>query len=335
MMTKNKVLVTGITGQLGFYITQLLLEQGYCVHGIVRRTSTFNTSNITPFLSQIRLFEGDITDSSFINNLIQREEYDQIYHLAAQSHVQSSFSISKYTLDTLIDGTLNVLDAVRLYSPHTRVLHSGSSEQFGDNVDKDGFQRETTPFCPNSPYAVGKVAAFNLTKLYRDAYDLFVCSTLCFNMTSPKRTRNFVCRKVTDYVANLYLGNSKEKLKLGNLDASRDWTYAADSARGMYLVLNHTHPDDFVIASGQTYTIKDLLDCAFSVIHQDWKSYVEIDEELKRPKEVPMLLGDASKARKELGWTPQVTFKELIKKMIFEEIHGRVPSEKFFDYEKH
>lgn len=319
-MLNKQILISGISGQLGYYVTELLLSQGYDVHGIIRRSATPNTSNITTFLDKITLHEGDITDSSFMNKVIGEGQYGQIYHLAAQSHVRSSFDAPKFTLDTLIEGTFNVLEAIRRYSPHTRILHSGSSEQFGDNIDADGFQRETTPFSPNSPYAVGKVAAFNLTKLYREAYGLFACSTLCFNMTSPHRGEKFVTRKVTNYVAGLSLGKEKYKLKLGNLNASRDWTFAGDSARGMYLVLNHTVADDFVIASGETYSITTLLEYAFGTIGKNWRDYVQIDDSLKRPKEVPMLKGDASKARRDLGWTPQVTFKELIEKMIYEEM---------------
>lgn len=332
-MDKKIALITGITGQAGSTIAELLLEQGWKVHGIVRRSATPNTSNITPLLSDIRLFEGDITDSSFVSSTIEREKYDMVYHLAAQSHVRTSFDIPGYTLDTLVNGTLNILEAIRKYSPTTGLVHAASSEQFGSNVDADGFQRETTPFSPNSPYACGKVCAFNLVKLYREAYGLRANNCILFNYEGPKRGLKFVSRKITNYVANLYLGKEKYKLYLGNLDAQRDWGYCGDYMNAFYLVGDQPTADDYVIATGETHSVKDLLTEAFSFIHKDWKDYVEFDPNLLRAKEVDYLKGDSSKVRK-LGWKPQITFKELIKKMILSDIHGAMPCAEVFNYEK-
>lgn len=330
---KKKVLVTGATGQAAAHLIPLLLDQGHTVHGIVRRTATPNTSNITPYLSEIRLFEGDITDGGFVNSVIGRTKYDMIYHLAAQSHVRVSFDAPQHTLDTLVLGTLNILEAIRQYSPETGLVHAASSEQFGSNVDKDGFQRETTCFAPNSPYACGKVCAFNLVKLYRDAYNIKASNCICFNMESPHRGLKFVTRKITNYVANLYLGKAAPKLYLGNLNAQRDWGYAGDYMSAFYLIGEQPEADDYVVATGETRSIKDLLEEAFSFLHKDWRDYVEFDEELLRAKEVDYLKGDSSKIRA-LGWKPQITFKELIRKMILADIHGRVPCPEFFDYAK-
>jgi GDPmannose 4,6-dehydratase len=333
MPKKSNVLVTGSTGQAASHLIPLLLRQGYTVHGIVRRSATPNTSNISPYLSQIRLFEGDITDGAFVNGVIGRTQYENVYHLAAQSHVRTSFDMPQYTLDTLVKGTLNILEAIRQYSPDTGMVHAASSEQFGSNVDKDGFQRETTCFAPNSPYACGKVCAFNLVKLYRDAYNLKASNCILFNYESEFRGLKFVSRKITNHVANMYLGKAPPKLYLGNLDAQRDWGYAGDYMSAFYLVGDQPTADDYVVATGETHTVKELLTEAFSFLHKDWQDYVEFDPELLRAKEVDYLRGDASKLRG-LGWKPQITFKELIRKMILADIHNRVPSPEFFNYEK-
>lgn len=330
---KKKVLVTGATGQAAAHLIPLLLDQGHTVHGIVRRTSTPNTSNISPYLSQIRLFEGDITDGAFMNAVIGRTQYDMVYHLAAQSHVRTSFDMPQYTLDTLVKGTLNILEAIRQYNPTTGMVHAASSEQYGSNIDKDGFQRETTCFAPNSPYACGKVCAFNLVKLYRDAYDLRASNCILFNYESEFRGLKFVSRKITNYVAGLYTGKSPSKLSLGNLKAQRDWGYAGDYMRAFYLVGDQPAADDYVVATGETHTVEELLQEAFFFLHRDWRDYVEFDPELLRAKEVDYLRGDSSKLR-ELGWKPQVTFKELIRKMILADINGHIPCPEFFNYEK-
>lgn len=317
--TKRKMLVTGTTGQSASFLIPLLLEQGHEVHGIVRRSATPNTSNITPYLDQIRLIEGDITDASFINSLIGGTFYDMVYHLAAQSHVKTSFEIPQFTMDTVINGTLNLLEALRQHSSRTGLVHAASSEQFGSNVDPDGFQRETTPFAPNSPYAVGKVAAFHLVKLYRDAYHLKASNCICFNKESERRGLKFVTRKVTNYVANLYLGRAKDRLYLGNLDAKRDWGYAGDYMSAFYLIGEQPQADDYVVATGETRSIKELLDIAFGVIDKDWHDYVDFDPSLLRAKEVDYLRGDSTKVR-QLGWKPQITFQEMINKMVWADI---------------
>ena len=332
-MSKRKVLCTGATGQASAHLIPLLLDQGHIVHGIVRRTATPNTSNIAPYLNQIRLFEGDITDGAFVNDVIERTDYDMVYHLAAQSHVRISFDCPHHTLDTLVTGTMNVLEAIRKYSPNTGLVHAASSEQFGSNVDPDGFQRETTPFAPNSPYACGKVCAFNLVKLYRDAYNIKASNCILFNYESEHRGLKFVSRKITNYVANLYLGRVKIKLSLGNLKAKRDWGYCGDYMNAFYLVGEQPQADDYVIATGETRTVEELLETAFSIIHKDWRDYVEFDPELLRAKEVDYLRGDSSKIRS-LGWKPQITFKEMIHKMVFHDIGGRPPSAEMFNYEK-
>ena len=316
---KRKMLVTGATGQASSSLIPILLDQGHEVHGIVRRTATPNTSNITPYLDKITLLEGDITDPSFINSTIDDNCYHNIYHLAAQSHVRTSFDIPSYSLDTLVKGTLNVLEAIRLYSPETKLVHAASSEQFGSNIDPDGFQRETTPFAPNSPYAVGKVAAFNLVKLYREAYGMRASNCILFNYEGPHRGLKFVSRKITNYVANLYLGRTKDKLHLGNLDARRDWGYCGDYMSAFYLVGEQPQGDDYVIATGETRTVKELLEVAFGVIGKDWKDYVDFDKTLLRAKEVDYLRGDSTKVR-QLGWKPQITFSEMINKMVWADI---------------
>jgi len=280
-------------------------------------------SNGEPFLT---LEYGDITDFGSISRLLQKYQPEFFYNFAAQSHVRVSFDMPEYTMQTVATGALNSLEAIRQFSPDTRYYNAGSSEQFGDAVDWDGFQRETTPFRPNSPYAIAKVSAFHTTRLYREAYNIFSCSGICFNHEGPRRLETFVTRKITKYVAELYLHklyNSKHpfpSLQLGNLDASRDWGYAGDTARAAYLMLNAQDPADYVVATGQTHSIKEFLDIAFSEIEENWEEYVTFDENLLRPKEVPHLKGDAVLIKKQLGWKPQITFMELVSIMLKHDI---------------
>ncbi|QDV44214.1 GDP-mannose 4,6-dehydratase [Stieleria neptunia] len=315
-------LITGITGQDGSYLAELLLEEGYFVHGIVRRSSTFNTDRIDhiytdPHNADARLFlhYGDLTDGQNLTNLVLNIEPDEIYNLGAQSHVRVSFDNPVYTVQTTAVGALNVLEAARQLNRKkpTRVYQASSSEMFGDVLETP--QTEKTPFQPQSPYACAKVYAFHQTVNYRHAYDLFACNGILFNHESPRRGETFVTRKITRAATRIKLG-LQEKLYLGNLDAKRDWGYAKDYVRGMWLMLQHDTPDDYVLATGETYTIRQFLDYTFEHLELDWKDYVETDPRYFRPTEVDLLLGDYSKAKNVLGWEPETSCKELAQLMV-------------------
>ncbi|PAY19328.1 GDP-mannose 4,6-dehydratase [Rhodopirellula sp. SM50] len=315
-------LITGITGQDGSYLAELLLEEGYVVHGIVRRSSTFNTDRIDhiytdPHNADARLFlhYGDLTDGQNLTNLVLNIEPDEIYNLGAQSHVRVSFDSPVYTVQTTAVGALNVLEAARQLNRKkpTRVYQASSSEMFGDVLETP--QTEKTPFQPQSPYACAKVYAFHQTVNYRHAYDLFACNGILFNHESPRRGETFVTRKITRAATRIKLG-LQDKLYLGNLDAKRDWGYAKDYVRGMWLMLQHDTPDDYVLATGETYTIRQFLDYTFEHLELDWKDYVETDPRYFRPTEVDLLLGDYSKAKNVLGWEPETSCKELAKLMV-------------------
>ncbi|MCA9135925.1 MAG: GDP-mannose 4,6-dehydratase [Planctomycetales bacterium] len=315
-------LITGITGQDGSYLAELLLDEGYQVHGVVRRSSTFNTDRIDhiymdPHNEDARLFlhYGDLTDGQNLTNLVLNIEPDEIYNLGAQSHVRVSFDAPVYTVQTTAVGALNVLEAARqlnLKKP-TRVYQASSSEMFGDVIETP--QTEKTPFQPQSPYACAKVYAFHQTVNYRNAYDLFACNGILFNHESPRRGETFVTRKITRAATRIKLG-LQEKLYLGNLDAKRDWGYAKDYVRGMWMMLQHDTPDDYVLATGETYTIRQFLDFTFEHLGLDWKEYVETDPRYFRPTEVDLLLGDYSKAKNVLGWEPETSCKELAQLMV-------------------
>ncbi len=315
-MTK-KALITGITGQDGSYLAELLLGKGYQVHGIVRRSSTFNTGRIDhiyrdPHDPKAHLFlhYGDLTDGQNITNLVLDVEPDEIYNLGAQSHVRVSFDAPAYTLQTVGVGALNVLEAARQLNKRkpTRVYQASSSEMFGDVFESP--QTEKTPFCPQSPYACAKVYAFHQTVNYREAYKLFATNGILFNHESPRRGETFVTRKITRAATRIKLG-LQEKLFLGNLDAKRDWGFAGDYVEGMWKMLQHHTPDDFVLATGETHTIREFLDYTFEYLELDWNKFVEIDPRYFRPTEVDLLLGDATRARTELGWEPKVTCRDL------------------------
>ena len=315
-------LITGITGQDGSYLAELLLEQGYQVHGIVRRSSTFNTDRIDhiyvdPHDSDARLFlhYGDLTDGQNLTNLVLNIEPDEIYNLGAQSHVRVSFDAPVYTVQTTAVGALNVLEAARQLNQKqpVRVYQASSSEMFGDVVETP--QTEKTPFQPQSPYACAKVYAFHQTVNYRHAYDLFACNGILFNHESPRRGETFVTRKITRAATRIKLG-LQDKLYLGNLDAKRDWGYAKDYVRGMWMMLQHDTPDDYVLATGETYTIRQFLDYTFEHLELDWKDYVETDPRYFRPTEVDLLLGDYSKAKEVLGWEPETSCQDLAKLMV-------------------
>lgn len=318
----KRALITGITGQDGSYLAELLLEKGYEVHGIVRRSSSFNTDRIEhiyidPHNENARLFlhYGDLTDGQNLTNLVLNIEPDEIYNLGAQSHVRVSFDAPVYTVQTTAVGALNVLEAARQLKPKrdVRVYQASSSEMYGDVLETP--QSETTPFCPQSPYACAKVYAFHQTVNYRHAYDLFACNGILFNHESPRRGETFVTRKITRAATRIKLG-LQDKLYLGNLDAKRDWGYAKDYVRGMWMMLQHDTPDDYVLATGETYTIRQFLDYTFEYLELDWKDYVETDPRYFRPTEVDLLLGDCTKAKTVLGWEPETSCKELAELMV-------------------
>ncbi len=315
-----RAFITGITGQDGSYLAELLLDKGYEVHGLVRRSSTFHTERIDhlyldPHLPSARLFlhYGDLTDGNVLGNLLQRVRPEEVYNLGAQSHVAVSFANPIYTAQVDAVGTLRLLEAVRQLDYAVRFYQASSSEMFGKVAEVP--QRETTPFHPRSPYAVAKVYAYWQTVNYREAYGLFACNGILFNHESPRRGETFVTRKVTRAATRISLG-LQDKLYLGNLDAERDWGYAGDFVEAMWLMLQHDEPDDFVIATGQRRTVRDLCEAAFGRVGLDWEDHVEIDERYLRPAEVDLLEGDSSKAKRLLGWEPTVDFDALVAMMV-------------------
>ncbi len=318
-MTKKKAIITGITGQDGSYLAELLLSKGYEVYGLIRRSSTFNTERIEhlhPDPDMEKNFftvYGDLEDSSSIGKLIKEVQPDEFYNLGAQSHVRISFDIPEYTCNTDALGVLRCLEAIKFSSPHTKFYQASSSEMYGKVVEKP--QKETTPFYPRSPYGCAKVFGYWITKNYREAYGLHASNGILFNHESPLRGENFVTRKITLSLARIKQGVQK-KLVLGNLDAKRDWGYAKEYVEAMWLMLQQKEPDDYVIATGETHSVKEFLEEAFNYAGLDWKEYVETDPRFYRPAEVDFLLGDSSKATSKLGWKPKTTFKELVKIMV-------------------
>ena len=318
-MTK-KALITGITGQDGSYLAEFLLAKGYEVHGIIRRASTFNTGRIDhlyqdPHINGVRLFlhYGDIADSTNLIKLLYRLQPDEVYHLAAQSHVRVSFDIPEYTGDVTALGTIRILEAIRETGLKTKFYQAGSSEMYGKVLETP--QRETTPFYPRSPYGVAKVYSHWITVNYRESYGLFACNGILFNHESPRRNETFVTRKITAAAARIKVG-LQNRLYLGNLDARRDWGYAKEYVEAMWLMLQQDEPDDYVIATGEAHTVQDLLSEAFECVGQDWHELVDIDPKYYRPAEVDLLLGDASKAKQKLGWEPKTRFRELVRLMV-------------------
>lgn len=316
----KKALITGITGQDGSYLAELLLAKGYEVHGIIRRASSFNTGRIDhlyrdPHINGVRLFlhYGDIADSTNLIKLLYRIQPDEVYHLAAQSHVRVSFDIPEYTGDVTGLSTCRILEAIRETGVGSKFYQASSSEMFGQVQAIP--QTETTPFYPRSPYGAAKVYAHWLTVNYRESYGLFACSGILFNHESPRRGETFVTRKITRAVAQIKAG-LQDKLYLGNLEAKRDWGYAKEYVEAMWLMLQQDEPDDYVIATGETHSVAEFLDQAFSCAGMDWRDYVEIDPKYYRPAEVDLLVGDASKAKRVLRWTPQTTFKDLVQLMV-------------------
>ncbi len=317
----KKALITGITGQDGSYLTELLLEKGYDVFGIIRRASTFNTERIDHIYQdpheqgrRLNLVYGDLNDASSLNKILRDVQPDEIYNLGAQSHVRVSFDIPEYTAEIGGLGTLRLLEAIRETGlQNTRFYQASSSELYGKVQEIP--QTEKTPFYPRSPYGVAKLYSYWITVNYRESYGLFACNGILFNHESPRRGETFVTRKVTRAAAAIKLG-LQDKLFLGNLDAKRDWGFAGDYVEAMWLMLQQDEPDDYVIATGITHSVSDLLDEAFGYLDLDWRKHVEIDPRYFRPAEVDLLIGDASKARRKLGWQPRVTFRELIRMMV-------------------
>ena len=316
----KKALITGITGQDGSYLAELLLSKGYEVHGIIRRASTFNTGRIDhlykdPHINGVGLFlhYGDISDSTNLIKLLYRIQPDEVYHLAAQSHVRVSFDIPEYTGDVTGLSAVRILEAIRETGVGSKFYQASSSEMFGKVSEVP--QRETTPFHPRSPYGVAKVYAYWATVNYRESYGLFACNGILFNHESPRRGETFVTRKITRAVAQIKAGLQK-KLYLGNLDAKRDWGYAREYVEAMWLMLQQEAPDDYVIATGETHSVEEFLNEAFSRAGLNWRDYVEIDSKYLRPAEVDLLIGDASKAKSVLGWKPTVSFTGLVHLMV-------------------
>ncbi len=332
----KKALITGITGQDGSYLAELLLAKGYEVHGLVRRSSSFNTERLEGIYQdphsanyRLRLSYGDLEDGSSLANLVHKIRPDEIYNLAAQSHVRVSFDVPEYTVSSVALGTLRLLEAIRELGSECRLYQASSSEMFGSAAPP---QNELTPFQPRSPYACAKVFAHQLCQNYRDAYRLYISCGILFNHESPRRGIPLVTRKITRAAARIKHGLDK-KLFLGNLDARRDWGFAGDYVEALWLMLQQDQPDDYVIATGESHSVRDCLDVAFGALGLDWEPYVEFDPRYLRPTEVDHLHGDASKARARLGWKPRVTFRELIEMMVHADerdvrsaLAGRAPS---------
>ncbi|MEQ9485956.1 GDP-mannose 4,6-dehydratase [Coleofasciculus sp. F4-SAH-05] len=324
MTQPKRALITGITGQDGSYLSELLLEKGYEVHGIVRRTSTFNTDRIDhiyvdPHNQAARLFlhYGDLTDGVTLRRILEEVRPKEIYNLGAQSHVRVSFDCPEYTVDAVGMGTLRLLEAIRDYRNRTgidvRFYQAGSSEMFGKVQEVP--QKETTPFYPRSPYACAKVYAHWQTVNYRESYEIFGCNGILFNHESPRRGETFVTRKITRAIARIVSGQQK-KLYLGNLDAKRDWGYAKDYVQAMWLMLQQDEPDDYVVATGETHSIREFLDIAFNCVGKNWQDYVEFDPRYLRPAEVELLIGDPTKVKQKLNWQPSLSFEQLVALMV-------------------
>ena len=316
----KKALITGVTGQDGSYLTELLLEKGYEVYGIIRRASTFNTGRLEaiytdPHETSRRLFleYGDLSDGSALSRLLAKIQPDEIYNLAAQSHVRVSFDSPEYTADIVGTGTIRLLEAIRQVGLKPRFYQGSSSEMYGKVMEVP--QTEKTPFYPRSPYACAKVYSYWITVNYRESYGMHASNGILFNHESPRRGETFVTRKITRALAHIKAGLQK-KLYLGNLDSKRDWGYAKEYVEAMWLMLQQPEPDDYVIATNETHSIREFLDVAFGHVGMDWQKYVEIDPRYYRPAEVDLLIGDPAKAKKQLGWEPKTKFEDLVKLMV-------------------
>ena len=318
-----KAFITGVTGQDGYYLAKLLLEKGYQVHGIIRRSSNFNTERLDTLISDyekdgtLKLYYSDLLDSSSLNNLINSIEPDEIYNLAAQSHVAVSFKNPLYSTQTSVVGPITLLEAVKNSKKEIKYYQASSSEMFG-GVDKDALS-ENSKFIPKSPYAVGKVFAHEITKVYRESYGIFAVNGILFNHESPLRGETFVTRKITRAVGRIK-NDLQNKVTLGNLDAYRDWGYAGDYVNGMYLMMQHTNPDDWVLATGETHSVREFAKIAFDEAGINYEDYVVTDAKYQRPNEDNHLLGDPTKAKNELGWELKTSFHDLVKLMVEQDI---------------
>ncbi len=308
-----RALITGITGQEGSYLAELLLEKGYDVFGLVRRSSVKKYDRIETLVDDIELVEGDLTDQTSLDHIVQSVQPDEVYNMAAQSFVPVSWNQPVLTGDVTALGVIRILEALRKHRPQAKFLQASSSEMFGKVRETP--QTERTAFYPRSPYGVAKVFGHYITVNYRESHGIFACSAVGFNHESPRRGLEFVTRKVTHQVAKIKCGLAK-KLMMGNLDAKRDWGFAGDYARGMWIMLQQAEPEDYVLATGKTHSIRELLELAFGTVGLDWQKHVEVDPKFLRPAEVDCLCGDATKAREKLGWKPEVSFEELIKMMV-------------------
>ena len=323
---KKKALITGITGQDAFYLIKLLVRLNYEVHGIIRRSSNLNRDRLDRLdnyllsinkKNLLKLHYGDLCDSSSVTKILDLVRPNEIYHLGAQSHVKISFEIPIYTAEATALATLKLLESVRFLKLKSKIYLAGSSEMYGKVTQK--IQNEKTPFYPRSPYGVSKVFSYYAGVNYREAYNMFICNGILFNHESPERGENFVSRKISLGVASIKLG-LKKKLILGNLNAKRDWGYAEDYVKGMYAMMQHKQPDDFVLATGKTYSVKDFCKLAFQEVNLDWKKYVEVDKKFFRPSEVDYLIGDPSKAKKILKWEHKLKFSDLVKLMVHSDL---------------
>ena len=315
----KKALITGINGQDGSYLAELLLKKGYEVYGTVKRNSVSETqSNRIEHLrssNKINLEYADLTDMASLVRVLQKIQPDEIYNLAAQSHVRVSFDQPIYTANATGLGTLNLLEAVRMVSPNSKIYQASSSEMFGNNIDEDGYQRETTAMLPVSPYGCAKVFAYNICRNYRNAYDMFVSNGILFNHESPRRGSNFVTEKIVKGAVDIAIGKQKE-LKLGNLEARRDWGHAKDYVEAMWLMLQAEKPNDYVCATGISHSVRDVCEHVFNKLEMDYNDYVVIDEKFLRPEELHDLKGDSAKIREELGWKPKYTFETMLDEMV-------------------
>jgi GDPmannose 4,6-dehydratase len=329
-----KAIITGITGQDGYYLSKLLLEKGYEVHGLIRRSSSFNTARIDSLISQyssigkLNLYYSDLLDSSSLNNLINTIEPDEIYNLAAQSHVAVSFKNPLYTTQTSTVGPLTILEAVKNSSKQIKYYQASSSEMFG-GINNQSLNEESK-FVPKSPYAVGKLFAHEMTKIYRESYGVFAVNGILFNHESPMRGETFVTRKISKAVGRISQG-LQTKLTLGNINAYRDWGFAGDYVRGMYLMMQYEKADDWVLSSDETHTVKEFLEIAFSHVNLNWEDFVVTSQKYQRPNEVDHLLGDSTKARKKLNWKPDVKFSELVQMMVDHDIKEAVREKVLLD----
>lgn len=328
LKNQKLAMITGVTGQDGSYLADLLLDKGYNVIGLHRRSSGPNFSRLGSALSHpdFSMIEFDLTDPFGVVQIISKYQPDEFYNLAAQSHVATSFNQPTTTVEINTVGVINLLEAIRRYSTHTKFYQASTSEMFGRNVSVDPetnetYQDENTEFMPQSPYGVSKLASHRMVQIYKEAYGIFACSGILFNHESPRRGTNFVTRKITKYIGSLQTNSTQETLKLGNLQASRDWGHAKDYVRAMWMMLQHDIPEDFVIASGTTHTVLDFIKQAFEYVDLDYKQYIEIDPVLYRPAEVEYLRGRPDKAKSILGWDLEISFEDLVKDMVSHDIN--------------